>query len=954
MNDAAKKLKAETALYYSDPSLIHGASLDVLEEALDNTLELRDPTNPFVWLMVSSAVMASGSALKAEGGVRPTYPVLAQGYEDLYNHMSDNDYLDLFASPASAVITLVLPLDTTVALAVKDPTGVLKRHVIPAETDILVAGTHWCTMRPIHIAVSPNNTVQVYYDNSFDDPLNPGGGTVVNYHVTNDGTEDKLVIELPVKQVFGERITESVSIATGFNYTHPIADKFLLVKAFHQKNGGAWFPMETTLSGLNYDVTIPTLQVKVSPGKLEVKLPEVYLTNQSVGDNIRLDIYTTVGGYSKDLSDYQSDDYDVHWNSFADRFDPRVISLSSINDAIFFSNSIVSGGRDELSYSEVRNRVIYRSNDRRAMITFQELSFGLRDLGYSMYRTKNTVTDKLFICGKRLPASAASPLSSGIGVLTDQVTIDTEEFDMDPSTIIKNGGRITVTPEQIYRNYNGISEVVRKSVMDNLRDMSPEDLADELNRNVYIFGPYHYVLDTDGGLYTARVYDLTAPTSDKRKWLASNEASPYVLQTKSVTVTRVGPQYKITIVVIGPENITGFGAQLRFIDVHNQPYHITVEESNRTETWFDLVFTIDTTLDIDGDDNLRVNSMLGKDGDYQPVDIPITGDFDVFYLSPENSNIPIGGFDGDIAFTGRQGSTGISRELIEVSFGKRLHNVACRSHAVLIPAVPLQYHEDIPELHDRYTYKRDSSDKLIWTVGEDGKPVFEVLTKPGDPKIGSDGEPVYYKRVGEPMVDRAGKLMLARDERYVWSFTPITFDARYMFATTNWAETYVADIPRYIGGFLDELGVMDPSLLEETTLLYQPIRNMGEVLAVVDGELTVLVSTAVSFTINYMLTPIAYADESIRSRITSSTKAALAGIIRGGVLSTGAITRVLMVNGGADVIDVTIGEPIGQWSNARILDEGREFSIATESKYTSTGKVDIVESIQVSFYTDVT
>jgi len=104
----------------NNPAAIQRQSIGVLRDVLDGKVELVDPTNPLVFLLETSAINTAAGIIDNETSTRKLYPRLAQTEEDVYRHMSDKDYIDIFASAASTNFIFAANKDELVDAMVYD------------------------------------------------------------------------------------------------------------------------------------------------------------------------------------------------------------------------------------------------------------------------------------------------------------------------------------------------------------------------------------------------------------------------------------------------------------------------------------------------------------------------------------------------------------------------------------------------------------------------------------------------------------------------------------------------------------------------------------------------------------------------------------------------------------------------------------------------------------------
>ena len=94
-----------------NPGNVQRIAIDILEEYIDGTRTIIDPTNPLNLLIENAAVMTSAAMENNTANMRRTYPVIANTLDDIYPHMSDVDYANLFSTPSQTRFRLMYMLD---------------------------------------------------------------------------------------------------------------------------------------------------------------------------------------------------------------------------------------------------------------------------------------------------------------------------------------------------------------------------------------------------------------------------------------------------------------------------------------------------------------------------------------------------------------------------------------------------------------------------------------------------------------------------------------------------------------------------------------------------------------------------------------------------------------------------------------------------------------------------
>src|SRR5699024_10431574 len=117
------------------------------------------------------STLFANSARKDEFLNRVQYPELSQTREDLYRHMSDVDYINVFSSPSTTKLLLVFHKDEILEKAIPSGDSGMRKLVIPRHTKIMAGEIPFTLQYPIELRVLPHGGIQTVYDNSKPSPL---------------------------------------------------------------------------------------------------------------------------------------------------------------------------------------------------------------------------------------------------------------------------------------------------------------------------------------------------------------------------------------------------------------------------------------------------------------------------------------------------------------------------------------------------------------------------------------------------------------------------------------------------------------------------------------------------------------------------------------------------------------------------------------------------------------
>ena len=183
-----KDLMANLERVKYNPSSIQRVIYEYLDEVTDGVVNVVDPSNPFVFLLESSAVSTAAAVTECVSNLRKMYPSLAVTQDDLYYHMTDADYLNRFATPTEATMTLVILASDIQNKMAYDDVGKCHRATIPRDTQFVVDGLVFTMQYPIDIRRFETGLVQMSYDATVQSPLNSLNANIITPEIR---TEDR-------------------------------------------------------------------------------------------------------------------------------------------------------------------------------------------------------------------------------------------------------------------------------------------------------------------------------------------------------------------------------------------------------------------------------------------------------------------------------------------------------------------------------------------------------------------------------------------------------------------------------------------------------------------------------------------------------------------------------------------------------------------------------------------
>lgn len=960
MVSSVEKIIKGIATYNKSPASIQQVCINALEEVISGD-DIVDPTSPFIFLLEAGAAASAAAIAESESVTRKLYPVLATRQSDLYRHMSDKDYVGRFATPAGATIKLLMPLSQLLLYAVTGNASNIRSVRIPRNSYFEVNGYRLGIHYPIRIDVLNDNLngIQVVYETDIISPLKTLKSNVLATRQIRLGSSEYLEISIPVEQFSIDSTTYPLEGTSGFQRSIPFSDQFLYARAYVQKMVGVdkvWEEILTTHSLEVYDINIATLVLEVHEGRLFVTLPDIYQNNGLAGTALRIDIFTTQGPLNTDLSEVPNANFSWTWedlDTFADN--TLVAPLNKITDNILFSESFLTGGSDGLSLEEMRERVIYGVGNLKAPITAGDVEIGLKILDYNVVRYIDNVTDRLFVASKHLPYRVRNGLSTTVRASNTMVIFNELVTGYDRSLINHvSSNRATVLPDAIYDITNNGVSLLTDAALTALEGLAPLSLVATLNSNNYFYSPFHYVMDYSSGIFKVRPYLLSTPNVVGRTFESNNTELDYNLTTQSITVELVDDRYVITVIANDPSKIVFNGgvllSQLNYKGVNGTYGYLNATATLVTNTTVSFVFELETTFDVDEDNQIEITNFFRASGAVFPMFIDLEAEFDLFYF--HENGIGVGSISGDYDDTQFTNPiTGATYETLTLELGRYLGNLYTPNRSLIGEVVYQTYPADVPAVYTETVYASGPYG-TAFTVNPDDSVSLTVLHNIGDPVLDGSNNPIMAHLAGDYVRDGAGNLIVV-DPGNVQRHVGITMvDAIYRFGTTDEVIAYNKQIPLEILGYLDnEVAPAAELLAERTRLEYKPRDGSGNVRVYLGGGVSEIISSILDFKVTYYLTNIGLADLDLRSSLTTMTRNEISQAVRQTTLSASNLESILESKAGSEVLSVEI-ERFGENKSIPIMtlaETDKSFSVRELITQLPDGSLDVRDAIDVVF-----
>lgn len=149
INDFFKRIN----IVKNNPTLIARTYFELLDEISNGEIDILDPNNPFVYLLEVSAMSSYSAISESFINMRKSFPSLAHNAEEIYAHMAEEDFIGVYATPASAKFLFLFELNdlrakmvkvydevTYINTGIKNYTGE-RKITIPRNTEVIIDNT---------------------------------------------------------------------------------------------------------------------------------------------------------------------------------------------------------------------------------------------------------------------------------------------------------------------------------------------------------------------------------------------------------------------------------------------------------------------------------------------------------------------------------------------------------------------------------------------------------------------------------------------------------------------------------------------------------------------------------------------------------------------------------------------------------------------------------------------
>lgn len=964
--------------YGSSPAMLQRDVLEAIKKMSDGEYSIVSADNPVALVLESSAVQTAGFIGQNHILNRRQYPVAAQTMEDLYYHLSDLDWVGVFALPNKARISVSFEYDELVSMLKPNPEGTGNLLRIPKGASFNVGDVDFTLEYPIDILQLKHGGFSVRYNTDEKSPIHTLTTNIVEHFIAVNSGIKRFTINFEVIQATVAVFEDSITSNSPINLDKAFNDQYFFARVFVGNDESGWKELKTTHRPDIFDPSEPTAVLKLKDDILNINVPKIYntdftdpktgLVTYRLGSRIRVELYSTLGEMQMNLDKYSASQFKYNWFPAGARkrdysgLGDYSSELQGIRSTVVFSDDFLSGGRDELTFEELRKRVIKHTiGPNEVPISNASIESKIQDAGFNIVKAIDYVTKREYWATRSMPLPTATKLITPASASIETINTTVAEL-VATGTVKDNGKRITILSNSLFHSLNGITKILSKKEIDRVLSLAPEPRSKEVNKKELFYNPFHYVIDMNNDEMSVRPYYFDNPRAMFKSYLDSNVRLPITLTIDSYKVDRIETGYKITVITRSGDTYKSMADNNLFAQLLVHPsgekgyaYVIgnLVGRTDKREPIFE--FLIETNFDVDTRDNLITTNMALYNTGATNVPIPLETEFEILFgfYGPmdEWSAIPL---DNKIArhIARIDDAKAILCESLRIRLGYHLKYLWTRARTNASDVTYRRYPENVPLLYSEDVYLPVAENNSIISV-RDNAVHYNLVHRKGDPVMDNEGLPVYRHLKGDLVKDDNGRPIVTEPRKIIRRIELMLVDAAYWFATDEVAKAYRGElVETFLDWLVNDLEPINERALEQTRLKFYPSATMGLIKVMYNDGLTTFISASQSLTIDMTVPKQIYSNAAVLDKIKESTIRIVNDELSKQSVSASTISARLVKEYGNDVTGIKIR---GFGGNDRIvtftvLEENKRCTIRKKLLVQADNTLGVVEDVTFNIF----
>lgn len=906
----------------------------------------------------------------------------ARNIGELSMHMSDDDWYGVFVEPSETAVRFIISEESLDRYSVRfneidgNLNNSYRKLVIPADTRITIADIPFLVENPVEIRTMDHGGYQVVYDSGRQSPLKALSTNTPDTDFLNIDGRQYLSIHLPIRQL---QITEfpnrPINPTSGFREPIQYSDSLYAVRAFiSPDNSNVRNEMAVVFNNEIFDPSQPTLTIDMKDdGTFEASVPSVYVQNGLAIGRLTILVYTSKGKYYRDLTTLKTQYHKAEYYNYANdkgQLNQFEAPFRSINDVMIDSLDPITGGRNAMTFEELKDMVIYGHRKRLIPISNSDISQFMLYNGYSSVKSIDMVTTRLYRVTKNLPLqddklfqdNTVSRFNSAIGTHVGSILTSLEEL-IGTGWGIDNGKRVTLLARSVFDITKQTPFLIQKNDFNQLMASSNQNKIDTLTAKTMCYNPFAYVIDTTQSKASCRVYRLSKPIIEYQTFRYENVNLGVEVGVGAINVTADAEGYTIEIRTQSSEaykqigdNEVGIQLALTPID-SSSPATIRAALLGKTADGERIFsFRLPSSFDVDSFNQIDLGNLnqFGKPQEQVYIDLSTTANFIFTYSGDGQQLLSSSDMKINQLLFDRTTVSMIETDY-KLEFGRYLKSMYTRIRPVAGGAQYEKYKVDIPAVYAETIYSYvtvEVAGKPMsqLEIGADGLPV--IVHRKGEQMLTPDGTPIWLYLKGQTVFDSEGKPVLLEPRKMLYYFDFIGFDFNYMVSQDEYDTAYMDRIDDF---FVDEviaqLDRFNKITLDETKLVFKPRSTMGFTRCIINEAVERMLKTDLSFSVTYSLSREGLRNQNLKDNLGIATHRIINTVLLKDTVSISDIITQLSAGAGRDVVDIKVVATSGTTGIEIItnIDTTNGFSVRKVIDQTADRYLSIKEDIEIQF-----
>ena len=957
------------AQYKANPALVQQNILNYIQTISNGVIDIVDPTTPFVMLMEASVVNSAAAIQESNIATQSLYPSLTQTNNDLYKHMSDEDYIDIFSTPSSGVFTFLINKNEFINSALTVSGTNYSKVTIPNNSYITVAGYVFTLLYGIDILYYNNNSILIRYNVSTMNPLQTIGSFIIPHNeITDSSGTEWVTFNVTINQQAITTNEYPINNSEYFQQVISYTNLFYYCRIFYLTDPTASFvEMNVTYTDQVFDPSAPTalVQVNLQDNEITVNIPQVYVDNNLVSGTIRIDLYTTMGQLDLNLANYTPTTFTGVFTS-ANPEDLNLYTTAMDNISyLWYSNQIVSGGNNGITFNQLQSNIINNAvNGRLLPITTAQIqSIGVYN-NFLIDKNVDMVTNREFKAIQAPPPYNNPYIIPTLNTSILPITLNTSNISTD-NKIIVDGSTIILTPETLVVNQNNNTlELVTLSQRQNLATLNNSDLVNEFNINTYLYSPFYYMINTETGNLVVRAYAMNNPVMNNLNYISTNPTTGFTVSTNSFNIAKTATGYILILVVDGNSAYLGLNSNSVFCQIAFTPYgqntyaYMTAyaQTAKGTNGGFVFVFNISSNFYFDINNTIDLDSLTIPQSPETTPRTSLSTTFTILYGTTQQANqyVPDNAQQNIFNSNGLPNtSTIITEETVNVQFGSYLSNLWIKASSYQLPGEYLTYQNDVPAYYSEPVFQKDPTTGSIFTVNPTNanQITYNLLYNVGDPVLNSDGTPVYSFYAGDPVLDSAGNPIVVGNPETYYTFDMVLYDGVYKIATDPNVLSYVQLATNTLVTWATTtMGEFTDELLEQTSIYYSPTNSNWLIECSVDGKTSVMLNSNLTPTVNVYLTNENYNNANLQNQLMISITDAFRNYLSTNTTLSKTSLLNTLSSALSNVVTLSVENFFSGYDLVTIVNPQDAFIIERINYLENSGTIGVKENLTILFF----